>query len=196
MTKRTEKDELEIIKLNKEIHHYNIQINELSKSWYKKPQWIIALSPLIVGMLTLIVAWSTGFLQAQSTLNKIELKKLNEQKDSINEVITLLTHKSDSLSRFVTLLSQDRAVLISQNAEFKNINDSLIMQLLNRSEKNKYIAQKYILAKKDNRNLKLNRCFILAKELEDKLYVHQAYLDSLYITQEADKLLENLTSKK
>ncbi|MDB9380925.1 hypothetical protein PN465_01525 [Nodularia spumigena CS-584] len=74
-----EKEQLEIEKIKSEIV-------ELRKPWFKKPIWIAALSSLILGTTTLIVASTNGFLQARSTLNKIEKENLLRKKDRLIEL--------------------------------------------------------------------------------------------------------------
>ena len=144
------KKELEILKLEYEIEQIRNSNCELTKKWYKKPQWIMSLSPIIVGLLTLLVAWSSGFLQAQASLNKIQEEKFERRRDSINKTIRQLTYVSDSLKLFVDSIRKEKELLSSENIDLieKNrllsiVRDSLTSLFTTNNEKINSLYFKY-----------------------------------------------------
>jgi hypothetical protein len=174
------KRELEIKKIQKEIEQLDNTNNDLTKKWYKKPQWIMALSPLFVGLLTLSIAWASGFLQAQSNLNKIQEENFIKRRDSINNTITILKSEKDSLTAETFILRIKNIAIDSANKvlndKFNEILNSLTLlndstQTLN--TKNKYFSDKFINIQKENIKLKSDlskytiqeKCKILEKKL-------------------------------
>jgi hypothetical protein len=154
------KKELEVEKLRKEIEQLNNASNELTKKWYKKPQWIIALSPIVVGILTLSVAWASGFLQAQSNLNKIQEENFNRKKDSISKTIAILSYTSDSLKNLVENLTLQKMFFDSlftdlrkENNELKMLQDTLQNTNISNNDKVEFLKNKYIDIQKRSRKI-------------------------------------------
>lgn len=147
------KKKLEIEKLEKEIQQLDNLNSDLAKKWYKKPQWIMALSPVIVGVLTLTVAWASGFLQAQFNLNKIQEENFNRRKDSINIVISKLSTTSDSLNKLIINFKTENIMLGKQNREFKAIHNTLSNKLLSNEEKLDFMTERFIQSKNEKYHL-------------------------------------------
>ena len=146
-----QKKELEVNKLEEEIKQIRINNSELSKKWYKRPQWIMALSPIIVGVLTLTVAWASGFLQAQNSLNKIQEEKFERKKDSINKAISKLILSKDSVKQILDSLMIDKTSLDTayqelkrQNFALNEIRDSLKSKSFSESKKVEFIRKGYV----------------------------------------------------
>ena len=150
---KVSKEQLEIIKLKKEIYFVEKQNIEINKVWYKKAQWISALSPIIVGILTLIVAWSTGFLQAQAKLNEIQKADFLQKKDSIIKVITNLNTKALALNDEINLLR-------NQKKQSETLRDVFNNKLLSKEKKQKFLLKQYILLQQENAHLKKRIIFL------------------------------------
>jgi hypothetical protein len=188
------KKELEIKKLRKEIEQIDSINNDLTKKWYKKPQWIMALSPIIVGIMTLSVAWASGFLQAQSNLNKIQEETFNRKKDSINVVIKILSAKSDSLYLSAQNLKIELKVLGRQNNELVGFRNNLLNNLKSKNEKMNFIMQQYLKSKKEKLKLEIKLTQILNNELikknnDAKLQIQQRLDSSLIEFENMIKLI-------
>jgi hypothetical protein len=136
-----QKKQLEIEKLNKEIQ---ILDSDLRKKWYRKPQWIAALSPFFLGILTLIIALSTGLIQNQSTLNKIQEENFNHRKQQIYDSIFKLQHFSDSLSNQVTELNIKKIILDSSLVRLTSLKEDLSSKLSDKDKQLSKITRGYL----------------------------------------------------
>lgn len=99
-----QKERLELQKLENEIRDQN-------RRWWFKPAYIAAFSPLLLGILTIIVTWSTGILSDTKRDNEFdkkqiqhELRILNERRSSLHDSIQVIL---DSLSWYERLLTQN-----------------------------------------------------------------------------------------
>lgn len=134
--------QMEAEKLRLEIDKLKNENRELTKPILSRPQYIAALSPIIVGILTLIVAWWSGFLQAQSKLNEVQKLSFQQEKvkyqDSIKKFqddIKKISDKSylDSLRGTILVNSIDSLKLLETKAKQKL--DSFLSDNRNASEK-------------------------------------------------------------
>ncbi|MCX6315975.1 MAG: hypothetical protein NTW29_01690 [Bacteroidetes bacterium] len=164
------KKQLEIDKINKEIAGLDI---ELKRKWYKKPQWIAALSPIFLGVLTVIIAFATGLLQNQSTLNKIQEESFNQRKQAINDSIIQLRHLSDSLSKYVTNLSYERKLLDSTVNVLKSFQDTLFYQLTTKDERLAFTNRRFVTSKNEADSLKR---VLKIMEREKEIAEYKSYL--------------------
>jgi hypothetical protein len=149
------KQQLEIEKLQKEVARIDYETAEIYKKWYKKPQWIAALSPVLIGILTLTVAWASGFLQAQSTLNKIQQETYNSRQDSIDRVIKSSRLIRDSLIKYNSELVERNTISDSINKKMKEYSNVLYDSLKTASEKKKYFSDQFLSLQRENIKLKI-----------------------------------------
>ena len=162
-----QKLELETEKLRAEIKEINNRNADLIKSWYKKPIWIAALSPIIVGLLTLIVVLSTGFLQAQYALNRLhEDNYKKEKKDKDAEIVTV-RNQLDSLQYNRDSLYSISAILDSTVRKLARIKDTVI------SEKISDIEKINILFKEKQNDTRIINDLRLALNIAQKKIVNQ-----------------------
>lgn len=96
------KEKLEIEKLQTEIKDIKRRII---------PQWVGALSPFLIGLMTIIIAFSTGFLNNQATLNKIEAHKVEVQVKEFEAKRDSLHLSNDSLLALNSQLNFEREKL-------------------------------------------------------------------------------------
>ena len=149
----TQKEELEIIKLQNEIVKIKSETTDLNKHWLKKPQWYPPLLSLLTIIGTLFIAWKTGFLDNQELLNKIEeknliidIKEFKSTKESLFKTNDSLFHLNDSFLRIIETskqqisslntafeiakkdkrgISEQVATLILEKQNLKKYNDSM-----------------------------------------------------------------------
>lgn len=114
----TMKEQLECQKLQFEIEKTQLETAELKRSWYKRPQWISAILPPVLGILTICIAWVSGFLNKQALVNRnesvllqIQIKEFTKQRDSLFYERDSL-RKEDSILRFmISKLQRDKSRL-------------------------------------------------------------------------------------
>ena len=121
------KEQKEREKLQLEIDKLNNENRELTKPWWKKSQYIIALiaalSPILIGFGTLWVARDSGFLQAQAKLNEIQKltfeqdkKKYHDSIRDLNERVLIASVKEKMLIRSIDSL-KSVGLLIQQKLD-------------------------------------------------------------------------------
>jgi hypothetical protein len=174
------KIELEIQKLKGEIDQLGNSNRELTNPWYKRPQWIMALSPIIIGLLTLLIAWASGFLQAQSTLNKIQEERFQQKKDSITKYLATLNYVSDSLTKSTRILKIQKSML---DSEFTSL-------------KARYVDQANLLDTLRNTNFskdeKINLLYAKNKSLQNALFLLQGKIRLFEINAKIQELSEKV----
>lgn len=105
-----------------------LEINELEKSWWKKPQYIAAFSPLLIALISLFALILSGFFDKRISKLNIQIDELSIKRDSIkNEVAKL----HDSLEIKHGLISQlnDDIVAISSDLNGK-MKDRILQKTL------------------------------------------------------------------
>jgi hypothetical protein len=150
ISQSSEEEELHIRKLQLEIDKLKLENTELGRKWYKKPQWYSIFIPFIIGLVTIIIAYLTGFLNTQSLVNKneniknqnesillkieidkfeklkenlfFENQKLNLTRDSLKESIQLLVTRNNTMSNILeTTLSKSKTDNEKINSLIKEI---------------------------------------------------------------------------
>lgn len=177
------KDKKEIEKLQLEIDKLNNENKELTKTWWKKPRYIIAIiaaiSPVIVGIATLLVAWGSGFLQAQSKLNEVQRQVFENDKKEIQKVINDLHVRIliDSVREKMLLRSVDSLKSVGEIA--KQRLDSFFNDKRSVSEKVISLIKENGILQDDVKNLNA-----AMGEFSDREKKYKAILDSLSLRSE------------
>lgn len=136
------KTEKEVEKLQNEIDKLKNENKEFVKYWWKKPQYIAAFTPIIVGILTLFVAWWSGFLQAQSKLNEAQKLTFEQEKKSNQLYIDSLQGYVDSLT---AIISSDR---VREFMLTKSIDSLRLLERTAQHQVNSFLNDKRITSEK------------------------------------------------
>lgn len=168
------KEQKEREKLQLEIDKLNNENRELNKSWWKKPQYIAAFSPLILGVVTLITAFASGFLQNQAKLNEIQKLTFEQDKqkyqttiNELNERILIASVKEKMLTKSVDSL-KSAATIAKQKL------DSFLFDKRGVSEKVISLIQENGLLR--NRINDLNQTIVEISKMERK---YKQIIDSI-----------------
>jgi len=124
------KKELEVEKLEKETKKLDIEQQklliekaELTKKWYKKPQWWSVLVPLIIGTGTVWIAFSTGIISVQRLTNQKEdleknVKMLNQDIKTKNQILLEIYEKQvQVLHRTARIYKDANEETLSRNSQ-------------------------------------------------------------------------------
>jgi hypothetical protein len=129
-----EKKHLELKKLLLEIEKVENENGKHKVKWFKKSEWYSALLPSLIGFGTILVAFSTGFLNKQSLvnkneniLNKIEAAQFQEQKEKLKK-------ENLQLSNLINTKLRTTDSLESLAKFFKNQKDSFFNIIRTKSE--------------------------------------------------------------
>lgn len=193
------KTEKEIEKLQIEIEKSKNENAELIKKWWKKPQYIFALiaafSPLIIGILTVCIAYFSGFLQAQSKLNEIQKitfennkKEINNHIDSLNAEVTRGNLLNIAIRKSTDSLISLLEISKKQLEKFRNDNKSISGQVFSLIDK---------LAIADSKNKDLNQTIIdLNQAIEENKKAMKELRDLQFISKlKHSQELENAMDK-
>jgi hypothetical protein len=114
------KDRLECKKLKIEIQKIQLEKKELKKKWPKRIRMASYILPSILGIGAIITAYSTGFVNNQALLNKLENVRVLNQIDTLEKTRKGLKHQGDSIY-LANKYERDRFV-----SEKKGLLDSIV----------------------------------------------------------------------
>jgi hypothetical protein len=78
-----EANQLELEKRRLEIEKLRAEIKHESLAWWKRPGYIGGITPLVLALIGVFSAWSTGFFDTQRAKLKSEVKNLQLQKENL-----------------------------------------------------------------------------------------------------------------
>lgn len=116
------KDEIQALINEKQLSDIKVklEIYEMSKPWYKKPDYLKILVPLFVGLLTVVIAFLNGFFSAKASELKaselylsIRSKEVDTKIDSLN--IAYEQFEEDIFKEKNSLLTRNKQILDSLN---------------------------------------------------------------------------------
>lgn len=100
-----------------------LEIGELARRWWTRPAYVAALTPMFVGLLTLVVAFSTGYLSgvserlaAQKERLEIDTKNLESRRDKLSQDNVRLAESNQALSSELKA-QEDRTVELDEQAK-------------------------------------------------------------------------------
>lgn len=120
-----------------EKYKLRVEIEKLSKSWWREPTYII---PLVLGIIAAFSGWYSGLFNIQRERIAVETLILQEKKDTLNAAIKKQQFKLDSLSHKYIVSSRKLDSTISVANKYKSEQDSVkkayhIWQKKNQSKK-------------------------------------------------------------
>jgi hypothetical protein len=67
-----------------------LEIKALQNTWFKEPKYILALSPIIIALLSFLAVWLSGFFDIQKTKLNNEVFELKSLKDTLENEVSAL----------------------------------------------------------------------------------------------------------
>ncbi|HMC84930.1 MAG TPA: hypothetical protein VKI61_05365, partial [Chitinophagaceae bacterium] len=115
------KEDLETLKLRKEIEKLQTDINDNSKSWFQKNLGILI--PSMIGLGTLFTGYYTGYFSRQ----KLDLEN---QRYDLKKDVNLFTIRKDSLNKVNLILDSSNAALLATQDSLSRKTELLISDTL------------------------------------------------------------------
>jgi hypothetical protein len=106
-----------------QVRKLDLEIEELSRPWWKKPAYLSALFPLFVGVLAVFVAYNRGFFDTQAALLELRRERLQRDVNTFTaERNRLITDNKNLLEKNADLTAEREQLLADQ----KNLRDQAV----------------------------------------------------------------------
>lgn len=101
---------LEPNKESLEIEKLRLEIETLRKSWWIRPTYIAAVSPIVIAALTFLAAWLSGYFSTERANLKNEIAELTVQQELLERRIAEIRLANDRLDRAADAIVETRSI--------------------------------------------------------------------------------------